>query len=271
MARVKKHGLLVAALLLGSAVLSSSSKPPEPPPGYKGILISPPRYELVLNFGTRARKEFTVLAKGFGKAITAEVALMDWTFSPEGRLVPLEPGQNRYSAARWIEVVLDPLSLKPDEPFSLPFSVQVPAGPYSGSYWAAITFATRPAPAKNKKGITVLNRLRIWGIVYVTIAGTEEPGAEIANFGFGPEKKNLILDVQNTGNVYLRLHGTFTYKDESGKTIKAEKLPERVLLRDLLVRYRIPVTAVPEDAVVASVEVTAKGLPSPLYAEVALK
>ena len=249
----------------------AQSEAPEPPPGYKGILIAPPRYELVLAPGNQERKEFVVLAKGYDKAMTVEVAVMDWTTNLEGGLVPLERGQNPYSAADWIEVALDPLSLNPDEPITVPFSVRVPKGPVEGSYWAAITFSTEPVPAKTNKGVAVLNRLRIWGIVYVTIAGTEEPRADIANFSFGPEKKNLILDVQNTGNVYLRLHGTLTYKDKSGKTIKAEKLPERVLLRDLLVRYRIPMTAVPEDAVVASVEVTAKGLTSPLYAEVALK
>ena len=261
----------LAALLLGSAPLVLSQAPEEPPRGYRGILIAPPRYELVLAPGERARKAFAVLAKGFGQAVTVEVAPMDWTLSPEGKLVPLAPGQGPYSAARWVEVALDPLALKPEEPVRLPFGVRVPPGPYAGSYWTAITFATKPAPAKSRRGVAVLNRLRIWGIVYVTVAGTERPGAEIANFDLDAEKGELILDVQNTGNVYLRLRATLTYKDESGRTIKAEKLPERVLLRDLLVRYRIPLVKAPEGAVAASVEVTAKGLASPLYAEVALK
>jgi len=261
-----------AALLFGGAFFAfAQSGVPEPPPGYKGILIAPPRYELVLAPGELERRKFAVLAKGYGKVVTVEVAVMDWTTNLEGGLVPLERGQNPHSAADWVEVALDPLSLNPDEPITVPFSVRVPKGPVQGSYWTAITFSTEPAPTKANKGVAVLNRLRIWGIVYVTIAGTEEPGARIANFVIGPEKKNFILDVQNTGNVYLRIHGTLTYKDESGKMLKAEKLPERVLLRDLLVRYRIPVKAVPKEAVVASVEVTAKGLTSPLYAEVALK
>ena len=261
--------LWLALLLLGSA--SAQSNGPEVPPGFHGILIAPPRYELKLPVGARKRQQFSILAKGYRRKVTTRVQVMDWAEDIEGRLVPLPSEENPYSAASWIKVSLNPLHLNPDEPVIVPFEVHVPPGPFAGSYWAAITFSTEPAPAKANKGVTVLNRLRIWGIVYVTIAGTEEPGAEISNFGFGPEKKNLILDVQNTGNVYLRLHGTLTYKDKSGKTIKAEKLPERVLLRDLLVRYRIPVKAVPKEAVVASVEVTAKGLTSPLYAEVALK
>ncbi len=265
--------LLFTALLVGSAVAFAQGKGnlPEPPKGYFGLLIAPPRYELVLTPGERVKKEFAVVAKGYDHAIRAAVAVQDWTLSPEGKIIALNPGQNPYSAAPWVQTALDPLSLEPDKPIVLPFEVRVPKAGLSGSYWTAVTFTTESPPHKNKRGIAVVNRLRIWGIVYVTIAGTEAPGAEIANFGFGSEKKNLILDVQNTGNVYLRLHGTLTYKDQSGKTIKAEKLPERVLLRDLLVRYRIPVKAVPKEAVVASVEVTAKGLTSPLYAEVALK
>lgn len=244
---------------------------PQPPAGYFGLLITPPHYEFVLAPDERVKREFAVAAQGFTRTVRSSPAVTDWTLTPEGKILALSPGQNPYSATSWIKTSLDPLSLEPGKSIVLPFEVRVPKAGLSGSYWTAVTFTTESPPHKNKRGIAVVNRLRIWGIVYVTIAGTEAPGAEIANFGFGPEKKNLILDVQNTGNVYLRLHGTLTYKDQSGKTIKTEKLPERVLLRDLLVRYRIPVKAVPEEAVVASVEVTAKGLTSPLYAEVALK
>jgi len=259
------------APLLGGA-LFAFAQVPEPPPGYRGLLIAPPRYELTLAKGDRVRKEFAILAKGYGDAVTAEVAVLDWGENAEGGLIPLAPGANPYSAARWIKVALDPLSLKPDEPVAVPFEVAVPEGaPLEGSYWAAITFATKPAPVKNRRGVAVVNRLRIWGVVYVTIAGTERPDAAIQAFDLDPGKEALLLDVVNKGNVYLRLHPSLVFRDARGKAVKSQKLAERVLLRDGLIRYRIPLKDVPKEAVVASVEVEAKGLVAPLYAEVALK
>jgi len=259
--------LLLAPLIWGA--IFAYAQAPEPPPGYRGLLIAPPRYELTLLQGDRVRKEFAILAKGYGRAITAEVAVMDWEENVEGGLIPLEPGVNPYSAARWIKVALDPPSLKPDEPVSVPFEVVVPEGPFEGSYWAAITFATKPAPVKNKQGIAVVNRLRIWGIVYVTIAGTEKPEAEIQNFAV--DENAIVLDVVNKGNVYLRLHPELYFRDAKGEVVQSKKLPEKVLLREGLIRYRIPLKEVPKEAVVAAVQVEAKGLISPLYAEVALK
>jgi len=267
------RGFFLAALLVGSAAAftqkTGEARPPRLPEGYAGILIAPPRYELVLAPDERVRKEFAILAKGYRRTITTEVAVMDWTENSEGGLVPLDPGSNPYSAASWIRVALDPLSLKPDEPISVPFEVVVPKEPLEGSYWAAITFTTKPAPVKNKRGVAVVNRLRIWGIVYVTIAGTEKPEAEIQNFAIN--KNTIVLDVVNKGNVYLRLHPELYFWDAKGEVVQSKKLPEKVLLREGLIRYLIPLKEAPKEAVVASVQVEAKGLISPLYAEVALR
>jgi len=129
-----------------------------------------------------------------------------------------------------------------------------------------------PKPTqKPEKGILVLNRVRIWGIVYVTIAGTERPGAKVQLFEYLPDKKTLLLDIQNTGNVYLRLKPLLTYKNAAGEVVATKELSEKVLLRDHTLRYRIPANEIPEDAVLASVVISAKGLSVPLYAETTLK
>jgi len=258
-------------LLLLAALPARGEAPVAAPPGYVGLIIAPPRYELTLSPGSRLRRDFAVTARGYERAQTAAVAVQDWLLSPEGRLVPVPEGQNPYSARNWVRVSATSLTLKPGQAIEIPFEVQVPTNAPPGSYWTAITATVQPPPVKRPKGLVLVNRLRIWGVVYVTIAGTEQPDAAIQAFDLDPEKKALVLDVVNKGNVYLRLHPSLVFRDARGKAIKSEKLAERVLLRDGLVRYRIPLKDVPKEAVVAAVEVEAKGLVAPLYAEVALR
>jgi len=240
-----------------------------------GIGVSPPHKEFTLPPGGLARGRAVFFTQHHYRG-TFTLNISDWTIDPRtGVVIALSPQKSPYSASSWIKAKIpaDPLRFADDRPeVPIQYEVNVPNIPtLEGSYWAAIVLHTLPIPSQFERGIKVKLSMNVFHIIYVTIEGTERPGARIVHFGFGPAKKNLFLDVENTGNVFLRLRTTLTYKDAKGTILKAEKLPERVLLRDLLVRYQIPMTDVPEDAVVASVEVTADGLTSPLYAEVALK
>jgi len=127
----------------------------------------------------------------------------------------------------------------------------------NGSYWAAANFVT--TPPNQDQNATVLIRVAANYIIYVTIAGTERPGAKITRFD--REGDHLV--------------GSLKFLNPEGKTVGAQKLPERVLLRDGLARMKLKLPKdLPQDAVIAAVEVYAKKplpLPERLYAEVALR
>ncbi len=240
-----------------------------------GIGVSPPHRAFILPPGGSARAEAVFFTQHNYQG-SFVFKTFDWTIDPEnGTVIPLNDGSSRYSASGWLRANLprNPTQFEKGHPeITVRYELRVPQTPtLQGTYWTAIALHTLPVPGRTAKGIKVNLSINVLHIVYVTIAGTERPDAAIQAFDLDPAKNALVLDVVNKGNVYLRLHPSLVFRDARGKAIKSQKLAERVLLRDGLIRYRIPLKDVPKEAVVAAVEVEAKGLVAPLYAEVALR
>jgi len=245
----------------------------------QGVAVAPPRLELVMQPGDMATREVAVFAHGVGPQ-TIEPSLVFWELGPDNQLIIFEKNVSSYpfSAANWIKVSHDPISLKPDAPVSVKFDVSLPSAHLKGSYWAAIAFSTRPQPSKYQ-GVSVLVNTRVLSVVYVTIQGTEKPASELQGISIETDesgKKFVIADVVNKGNVYLRLNGELRFVNAKGEIAKRVPLPERVLLRDGLVRYRLQVPAdLPEDVVLAAIEIQPQGPAKsyggpPLYGEVTM-
>jgi len=244
-----------------------------------GIGVAPPRFELVLAPGVTTTKNVAVFSKNTPDQQIA-VSIVDWTNRPDGSLVVLPKGTAKYGASGWISANLDPFTLERDGAHSIRFTVSPPADPsLEGSYWTALAFTTEPKPV-NRKGIVALMRTRALVIVYVTIQGTEQPAAALQGVSLVTAKeggRKLVADVVNKGNVYLRLNGELRFVNSKGEVVKRASLPERVLLRDGLVRYELPVPAnLPEDVVLAAIEIRPQGPAKsyggpPLYGEVDLK
>ncbi len=244
-----------------------------------GLGVAPPRFELVLVPGKSTTENVAVFSKNTPDQQIA-VSIVDWINRPDGSLIVLPEGTAKYSASGWISANLDPFALERDSAHSIRFSVTTPSdSALEGSYWAALAFTTQPKPV-NRKGIVALMRMRALAIVYVTIQGTEKPAAALQGVSLVTAKeggRKLVADVVNKGNVYLRLNGELRFVNAKGEVVKRAPLPERVLLRDGLVRYELPVPAdLPEDVVLAAIEIQPQGPAKsyggpPLYGEVDLK
>ena len=244
-----------------------------------GIGIAPPRFELLMRPGDTATYSLAVFSKNTPDQ-QIEVSLADWVSDETGAVKIYQPGVLAHSAAHWINVALDPFNLKANSSHEIKFSVTIPDdNALQGSYWSALSFKTKPIPVK-KQGITTLVSTRALAVVYVTIQGTEKPAAALQGVSLVTAKeggRKLVADVVNKGNVYLRLNGELRFVNAKGEVVKRAPLPERVLLRDGLVRYELPVPAdLPEDVVLAAIEIQPQGPARsyggpPLYGEVDLK
>jgi len=258
------RGLLLAPLLLLAGGLAFA---------FQGVGVAPPNSELTLQPGDRRVLTVNVFTTE-KRPLTVRARYVDWTLTPEGGVVMLRPGENPYSAAAWLETTLDPFEISAERYRPVRVAVRVPEDPtLEGSYWAAVQFVSEPIGTVEKASTRVRIRVAANFIVYVTIAGTERPGAKITRFE--REGSALVLDIENTGNTYLRLEGHVRLLGENGEPIQTLALPERVVLREGLARIRL---ALPEDvaqeAVAAVVEVWSKKpvpLPERLYAETTLR
>lgn len=245
-----------------------------------GIGVAPPRFELVLAAGDTYTGVVTVFSKNTPDQ-TIEVGLFDWLLDPTGGVGVLPPGSTASTAAPWIDVSLDPFLLQNNSTHQIRFSVTLPDSPtLRGSYRAALAFTTQPR-ATIQQGVAARMRTRALAVVYVTVQGTEQPAAELQGVTVvtdeGSGKRYLVADVVNTGNVYLRLNGELRFVDTAGEVARRVELPERVLLREGLVRYRLAFPDdLPGDAILAQIEIQPGGPAGsyggpPLYGEVALR
>jgi len=243
-----------------------------------GIGMAPPRFELTLEPGATVSKDVAIFSRNApDQRISVEI--VDWSLSPDGRLLVLPRGSQRYSAANWLSAAIDPFTLKQNEPHIIHFSVTAPATNLEGSYWAGLSFTTQPNPGKHK-GMVVAVRTRAVVIIYVTIQGTEKPASALQGLSLQTEedgKNYIVADVVNKGNVYLRLNGELRFLNTKGEVVERTPLTERVLLREGLVRYKLPVPEdLPEDVLLAAIEIRPQG-PSesyggpPLYGEIPLR
>lgn|GEM_PF-656964 len=245
-----------------------------------GIGVAPPRYELVLAPGDSTTQSVALFSRNTPDQVI-EVSLVDWLIDPDGGVKTLPPGSLPYSAAAWLSTVLDPFTLERDATHEVRFTVSVPASPeLSGSYRAALAFTTEPRPVE-RKGIVALMRTRALAVVYVTVQGTEQPAAELQGVTVATDeasgKRYLVADVVNTGNVYLRLNGELRFVNTAGEVAQRLELPERVLLREGVVRYRLALPEdLPDDVILAQIEIQPQGPAGsyggpPLYGEVAFR
>ncbi len=226
-----------------------------------GIGVAPPRFELVLPPGASTTESVVVFSRNTPDQ-RIDVAQVDWLNGVDGALRVLPPGTAPYSAADWLQTSVDPFTLERDGAHAVRFTVTVPEAALEGSYWTGLAFTTEPRPVE-REGLTALMRTRAVAVVYVTIQGTERPAAEITGVEVQevPEKgRFVVVDVVNRGNVYLRLNGELRFVGATGEVVWRGPLPERVLLRDGVTRYTLPVPeGLPDDVVLAAVEIVPKG------------
>lgn len=237
-----------------------------------GIGVAPPRFTFTATPGQALTETVSVFAAKALKTIITP-AVVAWTLSPNGVLVTLPLGALSYDASSWVTVADNPFGLIAGKAVEVRFSIRVPKDVGHGTYWTALSFTTKTQPGLHK-GVAVAVRTQILAVVYINIAGTLDPAAKISGF-FVEKGKNgvrtLVADVQNTGNAVLRLKGKMVFISVGGKSVETLALPVRVLLRNNLVRYQVPMPMnLPKDTVLASLELSGAG-PNPLYAEVLLE
>jgi len=269
---IRYHGPR-ALILAGALLLSLASS-------QKGVGIAPPRFELVLPVAGKTTKVVDVFCQDIPDQ-QIDVEVVDWWIDPEGTVRELPKGANPYSASNWLSVESNPFNLTSDAAHPVRFSIDLPNdSSLAGSYWTAIAFTTRPRPVKDSRGVFVSLRTRVLAIIYVTIQGTERPAAGLQGISLQlgiDGKKYIVADVVNKGNVYLRLQGEFRLLNAKGEVVGRSSLPQKVLLRDGLVRYRVQIPeGVEDEAIMAAIEVQPQGPAEsyggpPLYGEVGLR
>lgn len=203
--------------------------------------VSPPRLEVVVQPGQTVTVPVVVLTEAAVEQ-QIQIDIGDWEIGPEGSVVLLPPGSLAASASPWLEPEATAFVLEPRSQREFRLAVTVPAdGSADGTHQTMVFFTVVPPPSDNP-GVGVVTTTRIGVAVYVTVAGTERPAAELLDF-YQRDEASVSLVVANDGNTVLRLGGGVELRDESGSVATVLAVPDVPVLRESERELTLPLPA----------------------------
>jgi hypothetical protein len=185
--------------------------------------ISPVRWEASGKPGETVRN-VVKLRSGAAAKQDVKVTVCDWTLTEDGAPVFDQPGSMAASAAAWVRLEPDALSVYPRQEKMVRVSIAIPSTISPGSYRAALLFEAPGADQKNGEegAANVFIRGRLALPIYITV-GDARPDGEILGIAWHDipgRGLTLALRVRNGGNAHLRTGGFFSARSQSKSTFE---------------------------------------------------
>lgn len=139
----------------------------------------------------------------------------DYLFSADGTTLYGDPGSAPRTNARWISVAPTQLIVPPNESATIRYTVQVPddAG-LKGTYWSVLMVEPVDSDAPDSSvaavkdqvtmGVRQVLRYAVQVVTHVGDTGTRQLKFAQVKLGTGAEKRQLLVDAENTGERWLR-------------------------------------------------------------------
>ncbi len=203
---MKKAVILILLLVFGLSVF---------PLRAWGLSVSPPKMEFAADPGDTIS----------GRLFLRNTEGRKTTYYPSFERVEVKGSwgepvftTERTGLASWITVGAGSVTLAPDEPTEVSFTIKVPSDAQPGGHYAAIFWGT--APPKDGAGIGIISRVAI--LVLLNVSGDVVEQAAVSDFN--TDKKILShlpvafnYVVKNTGTVYLKPQGEVVVKNIFGQ------------------------------------------------------
>jgi hypothetical protein len=173
------------------------------------ILVEPSRQEVTLGIGETAEGRIETY-NDTASTLTVRISAKDWFVLKENSHIHVED---------WLEFHKSEYVLFPGQREFVPFTVRVPTGTAEGPAPQG-TLVAMMSVASDSNQESMVN-LMISVSVYVTVKGTEKPGATIKQFllrkGQAGGDIQAVTEIENTGNVHLRPTGHVEVFDRKGR------------------------------------------------------
>ncbi len=181
-------------------------------------------------------KTFNILLVNESKTATTHfrVFTTDVVQKQNGDYRVVEPGESKYSCAKWIKLSKEEATLGPGEGLSVDGKLTIPRGICGGRY-AAVVFELAPEKRKGEEVFASTEFVQRFATVVevsipaprvrkaVSISGfTVKAAADNPRYAAAYGKNALILigEVKNEGNTHVFARGFLTLRDGSGKRLR---------------------------------------------------
>lgn len=185
--------------------------------------ISPPDITIQISPGQSYQGEIFV----FGSDVeTTDMTIYknDWALTLDGGYQFLPPGTVERSASAWLTLPINHLSLAPKTGQRVKYRLKVPANA-SGSYWAAIMFATAPKTFSGQNQLRLAMSGRIAYILRVDVHGSPPGNAVVEGFQLTWDERSQKLltrmRIQNRGTSFVHFKGQLELRDRQGRVVNA--------------------------------------------------
>jgi P pilus assembly chaperone PapD len=193
----------------------------------------------------------------------------DYSFSADGSVMYGDPGKLTRSNARWLTVSPRQFTIPPNETMQIRLTVQVPNdAAMTGTYWSVVMVepvppgspeSSSPAPKQTGMGINQVLRYAVQVVTHLGSSGTRQLKFSQLRLTAENDKRFLVVDVQDTGERWLRGSLSVDLFDSAGKhVVKLDGGTQR-MYPGTSVRFSVDLAGVQEAAYKALIVVDCGG------------
>jgi hypothetical protein len=205
------------------------------------LTVVPPKQEVLINPGEKFSTSVKFLNQG-ESPVTGSLSVLDFIVEDElGTPVFLENPQvigtsqipAKYSAAKWITVPGDSLTIDAKNNVSIAITINVPTSAAPGGRYAAIIFQPSGNLTMNnpESGQETPVAIRMASLIYIRVAGAISEKATLVKFEgpsfleYGPI--SVTTQILNEGNYHIAPQGSVVLKDMFGRVVTTTKLDSK--------------------------------------------
>ena len=206
-----------------------------------GISVSPPRTYFSLNPGEDDRKKILITNVSDVNTLELAISFNDWKYDEFGTNIVSDPNTSSTSCANWITIISgNTLTLQPKESKEIEVLMNVPKEISADDVHTTMMYITQtnPVAGQNKSGENIKISIRTGVKIYQRLNIGRDVNVEFTNFVFDKTQNNLVLNIENAGNVWSE--GTIKNEminQENGKQIALPDLVFYSLPNDKRVVY----------------------------------
>lgn len=192
------------------------------------IQVEPSRFEILLK--PRGKDIQSIKIKNHDhNPLKLMIYTQDWSLNEMGRILLLEPGAEKNTAADWLRFNPKAVNIQAGGIQYIRFSVNVPPGIKSGEYRTSLILTTANKYQMNKD---FSYQPKIMIPIYINIPEIKRKG-EIREVKVKVnDRGNYFLngEIFSLGNAHLRIDSEYFLFDEKNNTVDANQLPKKVIL-----------------------------------------
>lgn len=196
----------------------------------RNMTVVPPTVDRIMNPGETAEGVLKIVNDS-AAPLTFTVSVQDFVVEDTKgtpTLLPVATLEKKYSAAAWIGVTPQTVTVKPNERKELNYYIQIPSDARPGGHYAAVVFTPNTVLNVDTTGTAV--QTTIGTLFLLRVKGNITEKAEVSSFKtpwfheYGPIK--IQTQIKNFGDLHIRPAGVITLRNMLGMKSAMVKLDE---------------------------------------------